>query len=174
MDDQPAGRNASLEDEVELHAPHINADDVMAVIRANIRKRREEGLYQATRFSEFEEVTCPEEPGGDAHDPLLYFHLRQVNRSYTQFRIDLSLNPSRLAELPLVGSLWDTLRLHLHSLAIFYVNKLIEPMIAFNRHSVTVLNILTRHSQKRDAELTELRQRVTELEARLAHIEENT
>jgi hypothetical protein len=173
MDDQPTGRSTSLGDEVELHAPHIDVDDVMAEIRNSIRRRREEGLYQATRFSEFEDVTCPEEPDGDAHDPLLYFHLRQVNRSYTQFHIDLNLNPSRLAALPLVGPLWDTLRLHLHSLAIFYVNKLIEPMIAFNRHSVTALNILTNHSQKRDAELAELRQRVAELEAKLARIEEN-
>jgi hypothetical protein len=173
MDDQPEGKGASLGDEVELHAPDIDVDAAMVAIRHNIQRRREEGLYQVTRFSEFEEVTCPEEPGGDAHDPLLYFHLRQVNQSYTQFHIDLSLNPSRLAGLPLVGSLWDTVRLHLHSLAIFYVNKLIEPMIAFNRHIVTILNILTRHSQKRDAELFELRQRVAELEARLAHIEEN-
>jgi hypothetical protein len=150
-----------------------DVDIIMATIRREMQKRREQGIYQTARFSEFEDVTCPEEPVGDEHNPLLYFHLRQVNQSYTRFNVELDLSPSRLDRLPVIGLLWNTLRRHLHSLSIFYVGKVVHPMITFNRHLVTILNVVVRQGQQRDAELTELKQRLSELEAKLARLEED-
>lgn len=150
-----------------------DVDVIMATIRREMQKRREQGIYQTGRFSEFEDVTCPEEPEGDEHNPLLYFHLRQVNQPYTRFNVELDLSPSRLDRLPVIGLLWNSLRRHLHSLSIFYVGKVVHPMITFNRHLVTILNVVVRQGQQRDAELTELKQRLSELEARLARLEED-
>jgi hypothetical protein len=161
----------STSDKVEIHASGIDVDAIMDTIRRNIRRRRSEGFYQITDFPEFEEVTLPEEPAGDLQSPLLYFYLRQVNQPYNQFYVELDLAPSRVERLPLVGSLWNTLRRHLHSLSIFYVNKIAGPIVTFNRQVVIILNLMTRQDWKRDAELAELKQRLAELEARQALLE---
>jgi hypothetical protein len=160
-------------DEGETHTQNIDVDAVMEIIRREMQKRREQGKYQAQRFFEFEDVTCPEEPDSDDHNPLLYFLLSQVNQPVTRFSVELDLNPSRLDNLPVIGLLWNTLRRHLHSLSIFYVAKVVHPMTTFNRHLATILNIVVRQGQQRDVELTKLKQRLAELEAKLARLEED-
>ncbi len=171
MDELPASQPATP-DEVEIHAQGSDVDDIMATIRHNVQMRRAQGLYEPSRFTEFEDVACPQEPAHGEYNPLLYFHLRQVNRSYSQFQLELDIRPSGLERVPVVGSLWNTLRRHLHTLSIVYVNKIAGPLIAFNRHMVTILNLLIRQDQKREAELEQLRLHIAELEARLASQEE--
>jgi hypothetical protein len=160
-------------DEGETGALNIDVDVIMATIRREMQKHREQGIYQTGRFPELEDVTCPEEPEGDEHNPVLYFHLRQVNQPYTRFNVELDLSPSRLDRLPVIGPLWNTLRRHLHSLSIFYVGKVVHPVITFNRHLVTILNVMVRQGQQRDAELAVLKQRLAELEVKLARLEED-
>ena len=159
--------------EGESDTLNTDVDVIMATIRREMRKRREQGIYQVDRFSELEDVTCPEEPEDDEHNPLLYFHLRQVNHTYKWFNVELDLGPSRLDSLPVIGLLWNTLRRHLHSLSIFYVAKIVHPVLTFSRHVVTILNIMVRQRQQQDAEMAELKQRLSELEARLARFEED-
>jgi hypothetical protein len=171
-----AYRNQAMltEQETEIESSSPNIDAIMAEIRGRAQSHREGSAYQPDEFPDLEEMTCPTEPSDDQHSPLLYFHLRQVNQSFIVFQIGLDLRPSGLDRLPVIGPVWDNLRRHLHSLSVFYVNKVAEPLISFNRHIVTILNIMTHQAQKRDAELADLKRRIAELEARLADVEEKS
>ena len=156
----------------KVSSSDIDIDLIMTGIRRDIRGRRGQWAYQSVHSPGFEDVTCPEAPDGDEYSPLLHFHLRQVNQPYTQFLFGLDLNPSWMDALPVVGHLWTTLRRYLHQVSLHYVNKLIRPMLPFNRHLAIALNLMTRQSQKQETEITRLKQRLDELESRLADVEE--
>jgi hypothetical protein len=140
-------------------------------VRRNKRNGQAEGLDQTTHFPEFEEVHYPEESLDD-EQPLLYFLLREMSQTHTlQRRIEPDFTPSRLDKLPLVSFLWNTLRRQLHGLSIFYANKVAEQMISYHQYINIVLNLMIRQDQKRNRELTKLKQHVADLEARLDRLE---
>ena len=173
MDKLPESQSLTLADEVEIHAPGIDVDAIMATIRRNIERRQAEGLYQAANFPEFEEVTCREEPVEEDADPLLYFLLPEMAHSQApRFQVEPDLTPSPLDRWPIVGSLWHKLRRQLHGMSIFYTNKLGGQMIHYNRYLVTVLKLMNRQNQKQAIELNELKQRLVELETKLARLEQ--
>jgi hypothetical protein len=160
-------------DDVEIHAPGVDIDEIMRTIRHNLQHRQTAGLHQAVDFPEFEEATCPEAPPNGKYNPLLYFLLRELNQTYApRFRVELEIKPSRLDKLPLVGFLWNSLRSQLHGLSIFYARRVAGQMIGYNRYLVTVLNLMVRYDQKRDLELAELKQRLAKLETQLAQVEQ--
>jgi hypothetical protein len=172
--DKSQGGQSLTRDGVESKALGIDVDAVMANVRRGVQHYREDGLNQVDYLSEFDDLTCPKEPLSDKHNPLLYFHLRQVNQPFTWLRIELDLSRSCLDAVPLAGFLWNTLRRHLHSLSIFYVAKVAQPLTVHCREVVNILNILVHQDQQREAELNELKQQVAVLEARLARLEEKT
>lgn len=164
---------STTEDEVETRTSEIDVDAIMATIRRTIQSRWAKDLHQATYFPEFEEFTCPEEPANDEHNPLLYFLLRELNQTYApRFQVEPELAPLRLNKLPIVGSLWNSVRGHLHRLSIFYVNKIAGKMTGYNRYVITILNLITSQDQKRETEVAELKQRLAKLEAQLACLEQ--
>jgi hypothetical protein len=166
-----AGVESAPPGEVQNGAPGVDVDAIMAAIRRSSPSAGSDGVPRTARHPELEEAACPDEPAEGEHNAFLYFNLRQVNQSYLKFLVELDLRPSRLDRLPVVGSMWDRLRRHLHSLSIFYVNKVTEPLIALQRQVAMVLNVLVRRDHERDAELRRLAERVAELEARLAALE---
>ena len=169
MDDNlPIGQN-----QVEIHASGIDVDEIMTTIRHNIQHRQKTSHRTPINFPEFEELICPEEPADGEHSALLYFLLREMNQTHTPpLQAIPELTPSPMDKLPILGYLWNMLRRHLHGLSIFYTNKLGRQIVTHLRYPVVVLNLMTRLNQKREAELVELKQRVTDLEIQLTRLEQ--
>jgi hypothetical protein len=98
--------------------------------------------------------------------PETYDELDQANQTCDRLYVAPYLTP---VNIPLFGALWQKLRGALHSIALFYVNRLAEAQMRFNGHTVHVLNEIVRGL---DADVTpdkvvQLEQRVWALEAEL-------
>lgn len=162
---------ASIEDMVTIHAPEIDVDEIMATIRRNMQTR--EGTNGAISTLEFKDITCPEEAMDGEYAPLLHFLLQEMNKTYIlKPPTAPELTPSPLDKAPLIGSIWNILRRHLHSLSIYYTNKMGRQISTHNRYPVVMLNLMTRLNQKRDAEIATLKQELAELKEKLADLEQ--
>jgi hypothetical protein len=95
--------------------------------------------------------------------PETYDDLDQANQTCDRLYVAPYLTP---VNIPLLGALWQKLRGALHSVAIFYVNRLAEAQIRFNGHTVRVLNEIVR-----GIDLDETPDRVERLERRVAELE---
>jgi len=172
MNNQPEDSLLAEKQEGTLE-PSVNIDEITVTIRRNIQQRQAANSRQATYFLEFEEATCPEEPVDGKHNPLQYFLLRELNQTFApRFQIERNLTPSWLDKLPIIGLLWNSLRRQFHNLSFFYANQITGQMISYNRYLVTILNLMTHPEQKRNAEITQLKQQLAQLEAQLAHLEQ--
>ncbi len=173
MKNHATNRQPAVDDGIEIHAPNIDINEVMGTIRRNIQQRQATDMAHPIDFPEFTEVTCPAEPSDNDHSSLLYFLLREMNRASTPvFQSTPEVAASTLDKVPLVGSMWTILRRHLHSLSIYYTNKMGQQLLMTTRYPVVVLNLMTRLNQKREAEINALQQRVVDLEAKIAKLEQ--
>jgi len=84
--------------------------------------------------------------------------------AYDKLGVDIILTPSRL---PLVGGLLQRLRAALHTLVVYYVNRLAGQQVRLNEMLVRVLVGLTKALETTRAENERLQQEVEALEARL-------
>jgi hypothetical protein len=152
-------------------APKVDVDQLMAGIQDTCCGNRRAGDRTTPVGRLFEDVMCPQEPVGDEHNPLLYYHLREASQSYASLLLDVDIAGSRLDRLPLIGMLWTALRRPLHKVPVYYTRKMAGFLIPFNRHVTNTLNIIVHHDRKQDADMAELRARLAELETRLAQFE---
>lgn len=102
-------------------------------------------------------------PSSRIFAPEMYDELYQANQTCDQLYVAPYLTP---VKIPLLGALWQKLRGALHSVAIFYVNRLAEAQMRFNGHTVRMLNELVR-----GIDLDEMPDRVERLERRVAELE---
>lgn len=109
----------------------------------------------------------PDPPGDRPYNFSLYHHLHLLNGRYAALDTEPNLAPSPATRVPLLGSLWKLIRRQMHTLVLFYVNRLGEHQTDINQYLVQVVNGLT-------AENDALAQRVSALEARLAALEDST
>jgi hypothetical protein len=96
-------------------------------------------------------------------DLAMYDGLYQINQTYDKLYVAPYLTP---VKIPLFGALWQKLRGALHSVIIFYVNRLAEAQLRFNSSAVGVLNEIVRGL---DGDPTP--NRVMELERRVGMLE---
>jgi hypothetical protein len=95
--------------------------------------------------------------------PETYDELDQANQTYDKLYVVPYVTP---VKVPLFGTFWQKLRGALHSIAVFYVNRLAEAQMRFNGSAVGVLNEIV---WGLDADQTP--NRVAELERRVEALE---
>jgi hypothetical protein len=103
--------------------------------------------------------------------PETYDELYQANQTFDKLYIAPYLTP---VNIPVLGALWQKLRGGLHSIAVFYVNRLAEAQMRFNGHTVRVLNEIVRgiDVDTTPDKLEQMERKVRELEARLVALEQ--
>ena len=161
-DRQEAAQEQELNDVIEIRDPEIDAGEVMARIRANIHARRADGR----RPSVFPSSSLPPQP--TTQDVDLQYHLAQAKEACDRVWIDVSLAPSPVAQVPILGWLWGLVREQAHRLVLYYVETLASRQRGFNEH---VVNTLGRLAVARE-EMVTLREEVAELRRRLADLED--
>lgn len=151
------------DDLIEIHDPEINPAQIIEEIRERIRRRREELGYPQKVFPVFGAAAYPGEPEGEDYDADLYYHLRQANELYYQIGVEISLAPSPITRLPILGWLWQRVRREAHNLVLFYLARLVQRQVAVNRHLVSTLNRMVVQLQEQQRELRSLREEVHRL-----------
>lgn len=155
---------------IEIRDPEIDPQAIMAEIRARIQKRRQELGYVSPQFSTFGGSQVPDRPEDIPYDPDFFDHLDRANELYLQVPTEVDLQASPATRMPLLGSMWSTIREQAHGLAIYYVNRNVSHQTGVNREMMGVLNGLTkvtieqqRTINRLQAEIDSLRARVDEL-----------
>lgn len=97
----------------------------------------------------------------------VYKRLTEADAIKDAIAVELSLVPS---SLPLLGSLWQRVRMAAHQLVVFYVNRLAGAQAAFNRELLAALIALVRELERSEptaleAEVAKLRAEVQALRA---------
>jgi hypothetical protein len=153
----------NLDNLIDIRDPKIDLDQILERIRERIRQRREELGYPEQKFPVFGGAAYPGEPEEGDFDADLYYHLRRANEVYHQASVDISLAPSPIARLPVLGHLWALVRREAHNLVLFYVGALARQQVAVNRHLVSTLNRMVVQLQEQQKEISALREEVERL-----------
>jgi hypothetical protein len=100
-----------------------------------------------------------------------YDELYQAHQTFDKLYVAPYLTP---VNIPVLGALWQKLRGGLHSIAVFYVNRLAEAQMRFNGHAVRVLDEIVRgiDADTIPDKVEQVERKVRGLEARLAVLEE--
>lgn len=142
----------------DIEAPDLDAEGIMQQLRARIRARRAEAKARGFDFEAYADGLYPVPAGAilsrDVHEAV-----RHMGLGYDKVNVELALTETRL---PLVGGLVHRLRAALHGLVLFYVNRLAARQTHFNEQAAHASVALIRDLE---AELRDLRARVSELEA---------
>ncbi|MGQ9581791.1 MAG: hypothetical protein ACUVT8_12745 [Armatimonadota bacterium] len=164
MDDMPYSSKNQKIGECSSSAQEINVDALMWRIRQSYRNKWNGGMLQAE---------SPEDLGDLAGKDIseISFRIRCLNRPAIQLEIDLDVTSSKLDRLPLVGLLWRKTRVALHRISLHYVRKVTAFLLPFQRHVTDTLALLFHHQQQHSKELEVLRDRLVELEKRVANME---
>lgn len=125
---------------IEIHDPEIDPSEIMREIRARIQKRREELGYVPQQFSTYGGTRFPGRPEDVPYDPDFYDHLEMANQLYLDVETDVDLQPSPALRVPILGSLWSTIREQAHQLVLYYVNRQVSHQMSINREMISVLN----------------------------------
>jgi hypothetical protein len=100
----------------------------------------------------------------------VYERLEDADAVSSALSVQPFLSPSHI---PVVGAMWQRVRLAAHRLVVFYVNRLAGAQAAFNREVVAVLTFLVRDLDRGgranpEAEIAALRAEVSALRAEVA------
>jgi FkbM family methyltransferase len=141
-----------------IEGDDIDAEAIMQEIRTRIRARRAEAKARGLDWEAYADGLYPLPPDAIMSRDL-YEAVRYVGLGYDKVAVEMALTESRL---PLVGGLVQRLRVALHELVLFYVNRLAARQIRFNEQTARALAALVRDLE---AEVRELGARIAELEA---------
>jgi hypothetical protein len=152
-----------LIESVRYEGGPVDIEVVMEQIRGYLAKKQGATRTRASVETSASRILAPE----------TYDDLYQANEAYDKLYVAPYLTPVRI---PLVGALWQKLRGALHSIAVFYVNRLAEAQMRFNGHTVRVLNEIVRglDADATPDKVVQLEQRVRALEAELMKREQQS
>lgn len=144
---------------IQYDEEHVNIEAIMRQIREQL------ALKHGTQPPPSRDLP------GAIFDADFYDELYQANQTFDRLYVVPYLTPSKV---PLIGGLWQRVRLALHGLAVFYVNRLAEAQMRFNTHAIRVINrvVETADNNENPDKLARLEQRIQELEARLQQLEQ--
>jgi len=144
---------------IEFDEEKVDIEAIMRQIRQHLAQAR--GVQIAS---------IGERPQSVMLDREVYDDLYEANQEFDKGHVTPYLTPTHI---PLIGGLWQQLRLRLHSLVVFYVDRAVEAQIRFNAHTIHVLNGIVRgiDLDQTPDRVQRLEHRVAELEARLQVLE---
>jgi hypothetical protein len=159
------------DDLIEIVDPEIDPQAIMAEIRDRIQKRREELGYVPQQFSTFGGTKFPGRPDDVPYNPDYYDHLEMANELYREIDTEVDLQPSPALRVPVLGTLWATIREQAHQLVLYYVNRASAQQMSVNRELVSVLNISEEIMLKQQRAIIKLQNDVYLLRQQLAEKE---
>jgi len=144
---------------IQYDEGQVDIEAIMVQIRAYLAQKR--GIQAAVSVTR---------PASTLFDPEVYDELYEATQTADKLYVGPYLTP---VNIPIVGSIWQTLRGKLHEIAVFYVNRLSDAQSRFNAHIVHVLDgILRSMDNETPARIQRLESRVAELEQRLKELEQ--
>jgi hypothetical protein len=149
-DNLAAGLNIEGED--------LDSEAIMQEIRSRIRARRASARARGLDWEAYADGLYPLPPDAILSREL-YEAVRYAGLDYDKVAVDMLLTESRL---PLVGGLVRRVRMALHELVLFYVNRMAARQIRFNEQTARALVALVHDLE---AEVRTLRTRLAELES---------
>jgi hypothetical protein len=129
----------------------------MQQIRARIRARRAESKAKGLDLEAYADGLYPLPPDA-VFSRDLYEAVRYVGVGYDKTSVAPALTET---QIPVIGGLVQRLRANLHTLVLFYVNRLAAQQIHFNEQVARALAAIVRDLE---SEVRELRDRLAELE----------
>ena len=148
---------------LELHDEEITAVHLITTIKQRVQQRRAQLGEVKRTFPTFGFVApMPQPPAKGDYSATLFHHLRQLNEMETAETKPILVN-SPSTRIPILGSLWGTIRRAAHDLVLFYVNRTIAHNTTFHNHLINILNEQTRLLQQQQAEIEQLRLEVEKL-----------
>jgi len=158
-----------LNDIIEIRDPNIDAEAIMQKIRASIRMRKEQAEAQGVDYEAFVEGLYTSDVTA-RFDHNLYYDLRRMSVGYDKVGVGLSVSERNV---PVIGGLIKRFREGLHTLVIYYVNMLAGQQARFNELVVrsTTSMVKTLEDGTPNAELDALREEITNLKQRVAELE---
>jgi hypothetical protein len=148
---------------IEIPAPEVNEEDIIARIQKRIPQRRTEAEAQGLDYERLVEGTAM------GFSPGLYYDLYLARKRADAMEVPLSTVKSKV---PVLGGLLDRLRLELHHLVIYYVNTLAGREVVFNVAVTNVLSQLVGELEEREGHVTKLEGEVVNLRERVDLLEQ--
>jgi hypothetical protein len=147
--------NSDVVDAVRFDESQVDIESIMRQIRQHLAQTR--GTQTAALI---------EPPLSTVLDPDIYDELYQATQECDKVHVTPYLTPTHI---PVIGGIWQRLRLQLHSLVVFYVGRAADTQVRFNTHVVRVLNGIVRgiDADQTGGRVTELERRVEVLEKQI-------
>jgi len=164
-------RDSNLRDMLEIRDNGIDAQEVLSDILANMRARRERAGTRCVDLDAF--VDSLYQDTAARFEPWTQYHLYGANAGYDKIAVSLSLTPP--PKVPILGSLWQRVRVAVHNLIIFYVNMLAYRQIEFNKHILLAVNKVAEREEGEHLtadELDYMRQEITKLHEEVERLKE--
>lgn len=115
-------------------------------------------------WSEFA-ITAVSHPNQSSDNSELHSALDQATASYDQIWVNMDLAESSIPFL-------TRIKKNFHSLALFYVNRLGEKQTRFNDRILRAANVLAGKQMQQEAEISELKEQIAQLQAAIAEMEQ--
>jgi Flp pilus assembly protein TadB len=157
---------------IESQDDELDIESVMREVRARIQSRRAEAEARALDYDALAEGRSMSADVAGV-DSATQTALRSVSLGYDKISVELSLTETRV---PVIGPVLQRFRSALHSVILYYLNKLAAKQIRFNEAVARSLEGLVRTLRagaRQDdvdalrAEIERLQERVDTLETRL-------
>ncbi len=113
----------------------VNIEEIMQQIRSQILVRKTAVSGQDVPVINIE---------GKRFPPEFYEHLYQAAMIHNQIGIEIHVTE---VNLPIIGSMLEKIRMKLHELVAFYVNKSAAQQIQFNTHILQALNLIAQEME---------------------------
>lgn len=146
----------------EVRDSEIDSAALLDYVRRRLDARREAGQLPPAP----PEFGLPPIPA--ASDASLRYHLDRINATYDDIWPELTLAPSPVAHVPILGRLWQLFRGQMHRLILYYMDMLASKQVRFNEHVVGVLNRMVALQQENAIlrrEIADLSRRLDDLSA---------
>ncbi|MBE2225378.1 MAG: hypothetical protein IAF02_27830 [Anaerolineae bacterium] len=108
----------------------VNIEEIMQQIRGQILARKTAVSGQDTPVINTE---------GKRFPPEFYEHLYQAAMIHNQIGIEIHVTK---VNIPVIGSMLEKIRMKLHELVVFYVNKSAAQQIQFNTHILQAVSLI--------------------------------
>ena len=126
-----------------------SGSSIINQIDERIAARRQAAGSDLDRLPMYPHVVYPGKPDDIAYDVSLYEHLEQATARYPVIPRNVAMTDSLLDKVPILGSIWQSLRRQLHNISLFYADRALQHQVHINLNLVEAVGRLTAVTQQR-------------------------
>ncbi len=163
--------NENLLDVIEVRDPGLDIQEIADQICERIQAHRKQAVADQEDYDAF--VASLYKTAKETDFPGQAYSLQQARMSYDNVAVSLSLTPP--PKVPILGPLWQRVRVAVHNLVIFYVNRLAYRQIEFNKHILLAVNKVAEREEGEHVtadEFNYMRQEITKLHEEVERLKE--